>query len=1394
MTKQSAPWSRRLLAGRNLGSRKRQTGSRLSCEALEPRRLLTVQTWVSSGVPDNNWLTASNFSFGPVEPGDTLLYNSSDTSPTSNNDDANNDNYSLEFDTSGYDLIGDGISLDDNGGTAILADNPSGTNTIDLPLTISGNATANVTTTGSTLLLDNSSLSGPSGATLTTEGNGLVSLSTNFNATTFNGTVIDQGALEVDGTLTPGSVEIDGGILTGSGTVGPITATTTGGGLLEPVGTFSAGAVTLDSATAFAANLFGPSVGQYSQLSASGPVNLDGATLVVQLNYVPSSTDSWTIIISTSNAPVQGTFVGLPQGATIAVGGVNMRINYAGGQNGDDVTLSVVAAPVANPDFYTTPENTTLFVPAPGVLTNDTDPQNLTLHPVLLTTPTHGTLTLSDDGSFTYAPATGFSGPDNFTYEAYDGLLASPPTTVSLVVNPVNLAPQVGDVTYSGLENTKLSIGTPGVLASAVSPEGLTLSSTVVSRPSHGALMLDPDGSFSYLPVPGFTGLDSFTFIAQDSNGLTSAPATATINVGTVDVASTLTDSAFSVAENGSIFVAGPGVLANADNPSGNTLSAVLLTSTTHGSLSLNADGSFTYTPGSNFAGTDSFTYEATDGTLLTNIATVTLTIEPVPIAPTAGDDSYSVLENETLIIAAPGLLLNDTNPSGDALSVIVVNGPLNVGAFNYQNDGSFTYVPANNFSGTDAFTYYLDSGGLVSNLATVTITVVQAPVAPTAGDDNYSTNENSTLTVAAPGVLANDTDPNGLLLSAVLQAAPAHGALTLSSDGSFVYTPTANYSGNDTFTYLANDGKRSSGLATVTIMALPVSIAPTAGNASFSVLENQTLTVGAPGLLLYSQNPNGDAQILSVVNGPLHGVLTPTSPVGGFIFAPSTNFAGTDSFSYFLTSDGLNSNVATITLTVAPVTLAPIVNLPNLSYTTNENTVLSVAAPGVLSNVVDPNGLTLSAVLETAPSHGALTLSADGAFVYTPASNYSGIDSFSYLASNGKLFTQAMIDLTVVQVALAPSVENASFTTSENETLTVPAPGVLGSALDPNNLPLTAYVVNTILNGTLTLNDDGAFNYVPAPNFSGTDSFTFRATNGALSSNLGTVSINVAPVAATTVDLNPASDTGVSSTDRITRDTTPNFFGTTGPGLTVVLYAQLVSDPGTPTEVGQTTADSAGNYSVAPSPLADGVYAFAVGAFRNGGLSTGTVSAGNLLIDTVSPVITDAVMVPKTGQIYVTFQDNSSGMNLAALTKVSYFSFTRPTSPTPRNYLINSARVVPPVSSPIGPVTVVLKVANGHRILHGRYLLAVLSGGATDVAGNPLDGNFSGTFPTGDGVAGSQFDALFLNQGFKPSVPVATNRFVPVLTKSITRARLHHQVAKLRGPLAHLTRHQKHP
>ena len=191
---------------------------------------------------------------------------------------------------------------------------------------------------------------------------------------------------------------------------------------------------------------------------------------------------------------------------------------------------------------------------------------------------------------------------------------------------------------------------------------------------------------------------------------------------------------------------------------------------------------------------------------------------------PIAEDDSATVDENAVVVIA---VLANDTDAQGDPLTTRIVTGPAH-GSLELLADGSYRYTPEADFHGKDGFSYIANDGEFDSTLATVTITVQPVNDAPTAVDHIYTTDEDTTLDVAAIGVLVGVIDPDGGPAQAVLVDGPQHGDLTLLADGSFIYTPDANYHGQDGFTYTVNDGLADSNVATVQITIDPVNDLPT--------------------------------------------------------------------------------------------------------------------------------------------------------------------------------------------------------------------------------------------------------------------------------------------------------------------------------------------------------------------------------------------------------------------------------------------------------------------------------------------------------------------------------------------------------------------------------------
>ncbi|MET7396462.1 PKD domain-containing protein [Dactylosporangium sp. NPDC005572] len=194
-----------------------------------------------------------------------------------------------------------------------------------------------------------------------------------------------------------------------------------------------------------------------------------------------------------------------------------------------------------------------------------------------------------------------------------------------------------------------------------------------------------------------------------------------------------------------------------------------------------------------------------------------TVVLPPIDLtddAPVAAADFGTVPEDGVLTVAAPGVLANDTDTEGGPLTATLVTGPAH-GTVQLAADGGYVYRPAPDFSGTDSFSYDAHDGFGTAR-GTVTITVTPVNDAPVAVADAYTTRQARPLVVAAPGVLANDTDVEGGPLTAALVTGPAHGTLTLAPDGSFTYTPAGGFAGVDAFQYRAADPAATSPAVTV--------------------------------------------------------------------------------------------------------------------------------------------------------------------------------------------------------------------------------------------------------------------------------------------------------------------------------------------------------------------------------------------------------------------------------------------------------------------------------------------------------------------------------------------------------------------------------------------------
>ncbi len=365
------------------------------------------------------------------------------------------------------------------------------------------------------------------------------------------------------------------------------------------------------------------------------------------------------------------------------------------------------------------------------------------------------------------------------------------------------------------------------------------------------------------------------------------------------------------------------------------------------------------------------------DGTTDSNIATISITVNAVNDAPVAQTGTLTTDEDTP---ATDNLVATDVDSGSLTYSIVSQANANGTVTITNPATGAYSYVPNANFNGTATFTFKANDGLLDSNTATITITVNAVNDTPVANSGSLTTDED---TPATGTLSASDADNNTLTYSIVDQTG-ANGTVTITNPatGAYSYTPAANFNGPASFTFKVNDGTTDSNIATISITVNAVNDAPVAQPGTLTTDEDTP----ASGNLVATDVDSGSLtySIVSQVNA--NGTVTITNPAtGAYSYVPNANFNGTATFT-FKANDGLiDSNTATITITVNAVNDTPVAN--GGSLTTDEDT----PATGTLSaSDADDDALTYSIVDQTG-ANGTVTITnpATGAYSYVPNANF---------------------------------------------------------------------------------------------------------------------------------------------------------------------------------------------------------------------------------------------------------------------------------------------------------------------------------------------------------------------------------------------------------------------
>ena len=764
----------------------------------------------------------------------------------------------------------------------------------------------------------------------------------------------------------------------------------------------------------------------------------------------------------------------------------------------------VNVAPVANNDSASLAVGATTQI---NVLSNDTDSTG-TIDPktvVIVTQPTAGTASVnSTTGVVSYTHNGGSARTDSLTYTVKDDKgLVSNVATVSISITETTPPTAVAD-SFSVVKGASATVNLANndTAGTAAINRG---SIVITTQPTNGTVTVATDGNVNYVHDNSSTTSDSFAYTIKDVNGLVSAAATVSVTITANTQAPVAVNDTATVAEGGTATIS---ILANDTAPTGGfDLASIVFTDLPiRGTIVKNADGTVTYTHSGNESTSDTFRYtvKGTNG-VVSNEATVSITITPVNDAPVANNDTASVVEGGSVNIP---VLSNDSDIEGniDLTSVVIVSQPANGTVGVNTQTGVVNYVHNGGPSTSDSFTYtFKDNQGVVSNVATVSITIQRKPIA-----------NNDSLTVVRGGeetvnLIANDAAPSGTLSpsSIVITTQPANGTITSLGNGQVTYKHNGSNTTSDSFAYTVADSNSNVSVpATVSVTITPVNNPPVTqpdtatvsegGSVDINVLSNDTVTFD--GL---------DPASVTIVTAPTNGTVIVLSN-GSIRYTHSGTESTSDVLFYTVRgNNGLVSSSTRVDITVTAVNDGPLavndeanvleggtVNIPVLANDTDSD------------NAID----TATVVIVNSPSNGTAVLGVGGVVQYTHDGTETTVDSFTYRVSDvsGKASNLATVSISITPVNDPPVAVNDSATIPSNIAAIV---DLAANDFDNDDgLDLASIAIGTQpSHGTLTVQTDGKVSYVHDGSEATSDVFTYRIRDKAGElSNEATVSLTI--------------------------------------------------------------------------------------------------------------------------------------------------------------------------------------------------------------------------------------------------------------------------------------------
>nr|WP_273986744.1 tandem-95 repeat protein [Vibrio parahaemolyticus] len=764
-------------------------------------------------------------------------------------------------------------------------------------------------------------------------------------------------------------------------------------------------------------------------------------------------------------------------------------------------------APVAKDDIATTQEDTAVTI---DVLPNDTDVDGDKLSIQSATVPEAQGKVEIVDGKLVFTPAENFNGDAEITYTLTDGALTDQ-ATVKVTVNAVNDTPVVeSNIADQALAEdfTPYAIDLNTAFSDVDNVDGeLTFS---VSGNSNIQVAI-VNGIATITPTADWNGSETLTFTATDPSGESISQ---TVNFTVAPVADIVADSVTVVEDTPTIIK----VLGN-DTFEGDDKVVSLDTNNgpANGTVSINPDGSVTYTPNDNYHGTDSFTYIVTSGGV-SESTTVSIDVTPVNDAPVAKDDIATTQEDTAVTI---DVLPNDSDVDGDKLSIQSASVPEAQGKVEIV-EGKLVFTPSENFNGDAEITYTITDGQLTDE-AKVTVTVNpvnDAPIIKVDAVESITEDAVSTDTVVAT-LTVRDTDTPEDQLTVSLEN-NSNGYFVLVGNEVKLTQAGVDAVNNDelnlkdlTISASVSDGVNPTASDSDSLIVNRVNDAPTVENA----IADQELSedFATYTIDLNDAFKDSDSALNFSVSGNSNVLVSIENGIA--TISPTADWNGSETLTFTATDPSGESISQTVNFTVAPVA-----DIVADTATVVEDTPTIIKVLG--NDTFEGDDQVVSLDTNNGPANGTVSVNPDGSVTYTPNDNYHGADSFTYIVTSGGVSESTTVNVDVTPVNDAPVAKDDIATTQEDTAVTI---DVLpnDSDVDGDKLSIQSATVPEAQGKVEIV--DGKLVFTPAENFNGHAEITYTVTDGQLTDE-AKVTVTVNPV-------NDAPTIKVDAVESITED-----------------------------------------------------------------------------------------------------------------------------------------------------------------------------------------------------------------------------------------------------------------